>query len=342
MDTKKKKQNIPILIMCIILFIVMWGVQVYLTSGTNPEVEKIMLQAQGLAQTNNIDMGDVIRPLEDLAKTKSQPVNDIVSQLQLMISVVLVLTNRKKGFISAIILNIINVIYVVVIPVVLNGNNGAIPAITMSVVSMVLSSIIYSHVTSADKMHGELTASYEQAIENNRLMQEKDDVLSYMAYYDRTTDMPNRQLFMETIEDHVRKKEECIILYADIDNFRHMNDSLGHKAGDELITEYAKRIKETLPDDIFSARIGGDEFGFIIPGKSEQGAINLAERLNKMFSAVANIRNEEISMTASIGGACFPNDAMTSEDVFRCAESAMFSAKSSGKKQFRLYRHSMR
>ena len=188
-------------------------------------------------------------------------------------------------------------------------------------------------------MHAELTKSYEQAIENNRIIQEKDEVLSYLAYYDRLTQMPNRHSFMENLEERVATGGDCTIIYIDIDNFKNINDTFGHSTGDELLVEYSKKIEELCGEENFAAKIGGDEYGIILrSGFSTNDIINFVAQLQNIFAECIILRGDEFSLTASYGAANFPSDARSSEDLFRAAESAMFSAKANGKNQLCFFR----
>lgn len=149
--------------------------------------------------------------------------NGIIAQFHVMISVILVLTNRKTGFITGIVLNAINLVNGIM-AVVMAGQKQALPSLAISICTVIIMAIIYNYTSKNDKMHDELMEKYEQEIENKRILQEKDEVLSYLAYYDRLTQLPNRHLFMENLEENISQNKQCSVICINIDDFRRIND----------------------------------------------------------------------------------------------------------------------
>ncbi|MBR6986236.1 MAG: GGDEF domain-containing protein [Ruminococcus sp.] len=338
METKTKKGNTPVLIICAVLFLILWFVQGRMNGRENPAIMGLIENLQGISQRENLNLDSVIGPLKGMSRGGSS-VSGIIAQLQVMISAILVLTNKKRGFITAVILNVFNLGFITLFSIVLAKNFNALPGVAVALCTLIISGIIYYFTQKTDKMHEELTKSYEQAIENNRIIQEKDEVLSYLAYYDRLTQMPNRHSFMENLEERIASGGDCTIIYIDIDNFKIINDTFGHSTGDELLVQYANRIEALCGENNFAAKIGGDEFGIILhSGYSSNDIINFVAQLQSVFSDTINLRGDDFSLTASFGTANFPSDARSTEDLFRAAESAMFSAKANGKNQLCFYR----
>ncbi|MBR2283070.1 MAG: diguanylate cyclase [Ruminococcus sp.] len=344
MEKKEKKGNLPALIICIVLFIALVVVQRILTNGNvikNETLDALKDGFNGIVNEFNIPAGRaqaVNGPIEGLEKAGSSSLNGIIGQFHVLISVVLVLTNRKRGYIAAIILNLLNS-FLAFGAVFATKNMSAAPGGVVPLVSILISGLIYLFLSRNDKMHEELSASYQEAIEKNRVIQEKDDVLQYLAYYDRLTQMPNRQLFMENLEENIGSGDDCIVIYIDIDDFRRINDNFGHSTGDELLKEYSAQIEKLCGDDIFAARIGGDEFGLILPGNmSNDDVVEFSARISGVFARPVDVRGDSFSVNASYGVAAFPADARSAEDLFRCAETAMFTAKTGGKNQLCFYR----
>lgn len=339
MENKKKNENIPVLIICTVLFLILWSIQRKLSSTPNQTVLDIIDQLNQISVSNNINLQSIIGPLTGISKTGNNQINGVIGQLQVMLTVIMVLTNRKKGYITAVALNLFNALFIGIVTILIFGSKAGIPGLFVSMFAIVILSIIYFFTVRNDKMHEDLTKSYEQAIEANRVIKEKDEVLSYLAYYDRLTQMPNRHSFMENLEERIANGDDCTIIYIDLDNFKNINDSFGHSLGDELLVDYAKKLEALCGDDHFVGKIGGDEYGIILhSGLSQNDVINFVSHVQALFAEPVNIRGDVFSITASYGAANFPTDSRSSDDLFRCAESAMFSAKASGKNQLCFYR----
>ena len=302
MENKSKKKNISALVVCIVLFAVLFAAQRKIS--VNPKLTGF---------------------------------NGIIAQLHVMISVILVLANKKLGFIVGIVLNAVNLVSGLM-AVLVAGQKAALPSIAISVCTIIIMAIIYNYTSKNEKMHNELMEKYEQEIETRRVLQEKDEVLSYLAYYDRLTQMPNRHLFMENLEKDIEDNKQCAVVCVNLDDFRHINDTFGMATGDELIKNYAERIESVVGEANFAARISGDEFAVILGSEnSNQDVINFAVRIQGIFSEPVNINGNGLGVSSSIGIAMFPKDAGSAEDILRCAEKAMYMSKNNGKNKVCFY-----
>ena len=265
--------------------------------------------------------------------------NGVIGQIMLVDSITMVLLGKKKGFIVASVLNLFNACFVLFTQVIKGGNSGAVPGVVVSAISIGICFIIYFYVANTKKMTDELTESYQKAIEQTRLLQDKDETLRFLAYYDKLTGMPNRELFVDNINDRIKETRMTSLVYIDIDNFRNVNDTFGHNLGDDLLVRYAERITQLCGDKIFAAKIGGDEFGILLDENySAEDVMRFVGNVANVFSEPVNIRGDVFSTTASVGVSIFPTDTRSAEDLFRCAETAMFSAKANGKNQLCFYR----
>jgi diguanylate cyclase (GGDEF)-like protein len=183
---------------------------------------------------------------------------------------------------------------------------------------------------------------------------ETKDRLHKMAYYDSLTDLPNRRLFTEQLDVLLRlakrKKETLGLLFLDLDNFKRINDSLGHSAGDLLLREIAKRLARCIRDSdvlghfaepksaIDVSRLGGDEFTLVLNQlASPEAATVVAQRLLDVICEPIVLEGHDIVVTPSIGIAIAPTDADTVEGLLKAADTAMYHAKGSGKNSFSLY-----
>lgn len=185
------------------------------------------------------------------------------------------------------------------------------------------------------------------------------DRLHKLAYYDSLTSLPNRRLFTEQLDLLLRlakRRGETIgLLFLDLDNFKRINDSLGHVAGDLLLRETAKRLARCVRDsDVLAhyvepgskinvSRLGGDEFTVVLNQLSDKRAAQtVAQRLLDVLREPMIIEGHEIVVTPSIGIAIAPDDASTVEGLLKAADTAMYHAKDGGKNVFRRYSEDMK
>lgn len=207
--------------------------------------------------------------------------------------------------------------------------------------------------------------SYAAVISRNITeLKKSQEKIAFLAYYDSLTNLPSRPLFMDLlnreIENAKRTDKSVAVFYFDLDEFKKINDSFGHSAGDELLVSVGKRLKSCLrPNDIigrldglvnednkltenYLARIGGDEFTFIIPDITDkQIATRIAERILDLFKEPFQIEDREVFISTSIGIAFYPDDGQNLENLLKHADIAMYEAKEVGKNTFRYYSSDM-
>ncbi len=165
--------------------------------------------------------------------------------------------------------------------------------------------------------------------------------LRYMAEHDMLTGLANRYAFQNRINEDVLNSDEdenVALLAVDLDNFKTINDSHGHQAGDAVLNLVAKRIRKTIRGDDWAARLGGDEFVIVcrnVPNPMD--ACLMAARLVTALSRPFQIAGVEVTCTASIGVACAPLHAKDSQHLMKCADLAMYEAKGSGRSCYRLF-----
>lgn len=174
--------------------------------------------------------------------------------------------------------------------------------------------------------------------------------MRYLAHYDPLTQLPNRTLFAERLEQATqragRDNSQLTVLFIDLDYFKAVNDSLGHAAGDELLCALAQRIRELLQKSDIVARLSGDEFAVCIenshsyphPHSESQGGIDtLLVMLLNVLQAPTEICGRSVTISASIGIAIFPQDGTNAETLLRAADTAMYRAKEKGRGCFAYY-----
>jgi diguanylate cyclase (GGDEF)-like protein/PAS domain S-box-containing protein len=168
---------------------------------------------------------------------------------------------------------------------------------------------------------------------------QREAQLSYLAYQDALTDLPNRPLFLDRLERAVsvarRKGSLVAVLTVDLDGFKAINDSFGHEAGDLLLKAAAKRVKESLRESDTVARLDGDDFGVILPVlDGAKGAREAARRVLAALCRPIYLAGDEISLGASIGIALFPADGASAAEILKNADLTMSEVKRAGKRAF--------
>ncbi|NLR74457.1 sensor domain-containing protein [Leeia aquatica] len=166
-----------------------------------------------------------------------------------------------------------------------------------------------------------------------------------LAYNDTLTGLPNRLLLAERVQMAIqsaeRNQSQFAVLFLDLDRFKHINDSLGHLAGDAVLMDVAQRLQDCLRQQDTAARLGGDEFILVLNGVNEQGAENSARRIIDALSQPFHFADLTFSVTCSIGIALYPDDGRSMDDLIKNADSAMYHVKERGRADFRFYQRQM-
>jgi diguanylate cyclase (GGDEF)-like protein/PAS domain S-box-containing protein len=167
------------------------------------------------------------------------------------------------------------------------------------------------------------------------------------ANYDILTGLPNRMLALDRLKlalAHAHREKNMVgVMFLDLDNFKHINDTMGHDIGDSLLIEAARRISSCLRGSSTVARLGGDEFVVILPGLSEtETTEQVANRILETFVPPFKIGGQEVFVTTSIGIALYPSDSDNSGTLLQHADAAMYRAKSKGKSAFERFAPEMK
>lgn len=173
-----------------------------------------------------------------------------------------------------------------------------------------------------------------------------EEVISYQAYHDILTDLPNRMLFKDRLGLAViqakRKLTELAVMFVDLDRFKLVNDTLGHVKGDELLQQVAQRLKDCLRRGDTLARQGGDEFTIVLPElRDRQDAKAIADKFLESLHRPFDLDGHEVHISASIGIAIYPGDGETIDELLRHADIAMYQVKALGKNGHSFYHNSM-
>lgn len=167
------------------------------------------------------------------------------------------------------------------------------------------------------------------------------------ANYDILTGLPNRMLALDRLKlalAQARREDQLVgLMFLDLDNFKHINDTMGHDSGDTLLIEASRRISSCLRGTSTVARLGGDEFLVILPAlENAEDTELVAERILKTFTSPFTLGSQEVFISTSIGIAIYPTDSDGSTSLLQHADSAMYQAKSKGKSAFRRFSPEMK
>ena len=170
--------------------------------------------------------------------------------------------------------------------------------------------------------------------------------LEYQAYHDSLTNLPNRMLFKDRLEQalmHAKRNNNMLaVLFLDLDNFKSINDSLGHSVGDQILIGLAERLRMDLRETDTIARLGGDEFTLIVSDVKEVKHVHdIVLKLFNILQQPFNINDQALYATSSIGISIFPNDGDSPDTLISNADAAMYKAKDTGRNSFEFYTHDM-
>lgn len=181
----------------------------------------------------------------------------------------------------------------------------------------------------------------------SRALEESKDHFRHAAFHDALTGLPNRALLTEHIKlaiERPRGRDEQLfaVLFLDLDRFKNINDSLGHIAGDQLLTATARCLEECMRPMDTVARLGGDEFAILLDGiESQDHAVLVADRIQQALTRPFNLNGHEVFITTSIGITLSNGGYGDPENVLRDADTAMYRAKEGGKARFEVFDSSM-
>ncbi len=300
-------------------------------------------------------------------KSTSQNISGIISQLQVILSTFLVVNVKKSGYIIAVAINMLQSI-LVTRAVIVYGNLSALPGIIVPICTIITVSIILFFVERLNielkeviqqkeelcALYEEITAKEEefrlqnvQLTEYNKLMEEKEEKLNYLAFIDVLTELPNRKMIINRLDLlamlSLNTKENFVVVFIDLDNFKRINDSKGHHIGDLLLKATALRLQTLIHKEDMLGRLGGDEFALIIQRKLKESEIfEYVEGLRVALTESFIIENSEFAISASFGISIYPKDGVDSAELLKCADTAMYKAKDNGKNGVQFFNKEMK
>jgi diguanylate cyclase (GGDEF)-like protein/PAS domain S-box-containing protein len=171
--------------------------------------------------------------------------------------------------------------------------------------------------------------------------QEAEAHIQRLAHFDALTGLPNRLLLNDRCQHALsvaqRSDQSVALMFLDLDHFKNVNDSLGHRVGDEVLVELAARLKATVREQDTVSRLGGDEFILLLPDTDAAGAAHVANKLLQATLVPFQIEQHELTVTPSIGIALYPKDGADLDALSKCADAAMYRAKEDGRNSYRFF-----
>ncbi|MBP5417736.1 MAG: EAL domain-containing protein [Clostridiales bacterium] len=295
------------------------------------------------------------------------PFRGVFSIVQLMLSILIVQSLNTKGFYAVLVVSVLQIIATLV-AVIRFKDTFAFNGLVTTILSLIIVGIILAYnrrVAQEIERVASKTEELEQAntdlkkreeetkrqntllTEYNRAMKENEERLYQMNHFDTVTGLPNRVKITDRMDLLIsilsNKNMPFALIYVDLDNFKTINDSMGHKVGDMVLQSAASRLTASIDQEDMIGRWGGDEFAIIVQRQfSDEDMLNYVESLRDTLSKPFNIEESEYTVTASFGVSFFPQDGTTSADLIKCAETAMYKAKEYGKNMVQFFRKEMK
>lgn len=254
----------------------------------------------------------------------------IITQLQMLLSIYMVLKEDKAGLITAVLINGINL---------LSSLSFLIKIRSIVPLPGIISYLSTLFLIVLIEVYRKETAENIKEINQQRNSLElSEQKLYHMAYYDSLTGLHNKDWFVEQLRYVIEEAEKSSsllgVLFLNIDSFKSINDTMGHSTGDSVLKKTAKRLSSCLRGEDTIARFGGDEFLILITNinKLEQ-LTKITDRIIRAFDKCMNVQDVEYFITVSAGVAIYPTDGEDSETLIKNADIAMYEAKAGGKNQ---------
>ncbi len=246
----------------------------------------------------------------------SQTICGVFSLMQVVINIILVLLAGKSGFKTARLILAVNFVWMLMV-VLIKQIGSAIPGLAIVCVNFFIVYLLH------------------QVLEK---LKANENTLDKMAHTDSLTSLPNRRAFNQAMQRYISEQNKFAVAFVDIDNFKNINDTMGHDYGNQVLIEISRRWNSILGEKHFLARLGGDEFALIISGYNESGDVKaLVERYQYCLKEKFLINGKDFYITASIGVSFYPDNSTDSSILLRYADTAMYNAKSEGKHQICLF-----
>ncbi len=254
----------------------------------------------------------------------------IIIQLQLLLGIYLVVKENKMGYIISMTLNTYSIIAAIIF-IVFTSSPVSLPGVISYLGAIFIITLLRYYKAHTDNY-------IEQINHQKKTLEESENKLQRMAFYDSLTQMPNKDLFISLLEQsiHNAKRNGSLIgvMFIDLDSFKAVNDTMGHSAGDMVLKQIAERLRQSLRKEDTVSRFGGDEFLIQVANiERVEDLYKISNKIMEIFQKPVVVNNVEFVITSSVGVAVYPVDGENTESLIKNADIAMYSAKNKGKNQ---------
>lgn len=178
--------------------------------------------------------------------------------------------------------------------------------------------------------------------ETQKMLDIQTEKLRHQAHHDMLTNLPNRVLFHDRLDQNIatskRNDKKFALMFIDLDQFKNINDSLGHHIGDEVLIETSKRLSSVIREEDTLSRLGGDEFTIILRDiQNGRNAAIVAQKIIEILKEPIKIKELELYVSSSIGIAIYPDDTKSGDNLIKYADAAMYKAKDEGRNNYQFY-----
>lgn len=268
--------------------------------------------------------------LGKIPKDAVSGINGIISQIQVLLSVALVVIVRKKsGFKTAVILCCIDSVYLLIFGVIKSKNMGALPGVVSPLITIVVCYLIHTYSKQAQLAQEQLEQKNQTLMQENTKIAEHGEKLTQMVYYDALTGLCNKKMFFKELEDAIKEENPAFsVVYLNIDDFDSFNKKYNTDMGDIVLSTLGYRFHNFCGESTVVGRLKGDEFAILLKGPKTKESINsyLSDLRSEVCDTIA-IKDKLIDFTMSIGVAVFPRDGRNSKEMMDSAEKAIEIAK---------------
>lgn len=290
----------------------------------------------------------------------------IIVQAQVLSSVYLTINTMTRGYIAAVVINVCGICFAI-FGIVINKTQNALPGIITYLGTIVVITVIHNYRKRLNNSMKEMTSQKEelytlyeeissseeklgrqneQLVKYNHIMKDHEKQLRHMAFFDALTGLPNRKMVIERLDALIRKssknKSGFSFIFIDLDDFKEINDLMGHYIGDIMLQAVVERWKKYIHGSDMLGRLGGDEFALLIHRDlSREDILSCAESLKKAISDAFVYQRKELYINASFGICVYPQDGNNSTELLKKSDIAMYNVKNSGKNGIKFFCQSM-
>ena len=269
----------------------------------------------------------------------------IIAQGQVMLSVGMVLIPLKRSYIIVLGLNLVNAISITRV-ILFEGATDAIPGLLICLSTMIVVTIISKYGKNLTRQILKVTQQKEQLIQYNQIMKDNEVLLHHMAYYDGLTELPNRKMMIDKLNSLTNSVEasqvEFVFVFIDFDNFKAINDYMGHSVGDDVLKKVVKRWLKLVQVGDMLARFGGDEFALLICRKlTENELFSYISNYKEVLLDAIHINQKDLHVSISCGITKYPQDGNNTMELLKNADIALYMVKNNGKNGLRFYNEEM-